>query len=148
MILECIECGKRAEGSTGYCATHNRLRRKIETVKTPDDPAPIKKVSENQSKLVAQYAKKKKVWLRGKKCQGKFPHNCTIQYDLTCHHMQGRIGYADEWAVENNMPLMLDERFWMPLCLEAHRYIEEHPKFAYEHQYSFKRLTDPIFIKS
>jgi hypothetical protein len=147
MILECVECGKRAEGNTGYCASCNRLRRKAATVKAADNNSPINKVSAKTANINSRYLAKLKVWKRGKKCEGHFAHECTGE--ITCHHMAGRgEGYYDEWAEEQDLPLTLDHRLWKPLCINAHRYIEEHPQFAYENQYSFKRITDPIFRKA
>ena len=37
------------------------------------------------------------------------------------HHANGRAG-----------TLLIDERFWKPLCSSAHRYVTEHPKYARE----------------
>jgi hypothetical protein len=142
-IKDC-SCGKRCEGNTDHCSSCNRLLRKADKV-TVKDAEPIQKVSEKQGKLLSIYARKKARFVKGKKCQGRFSHDCSGP--LTIHHMQGRVGYADEWARENDETLLTDERFWMCVCLEAHKYIEEHPKFAFENQYSFKRITDPIFQK-
>lgn len=50
--------------------------------------------------------------------------------------------FHDEWAEENNVPLTLDERFWKPLCTVSHAYITENSKFAHEHGYSYKRITE------
>lgn len=63
--------------------------------------------------------------------------------------MHGRSNdrFFDEWAEENGVVLTLDERFWMPLCDDAHNYITEHSEFAWANGYSFKRVTDPIFRK-
>lgn len=128
---------------TGLCASCGKLERKAASLKLPDDPKPIQKQSCSQRKMLEKYNRKRKMWLRGKKCA--VHPNC--KEPLTCHHMSGRIGFADEWARENDLPLLLDERFWLPVCLEAHAYIESHPKWAFENQYSFKRITDPIFVK-
>lgn len=140
------ECGRKAERN-GKCATCNRLDRKISTLKLPADNMPVNKVSENQGKLLQRYNKKRFTWLRGKKCLATFPHECTKDKELTVHHMQSRIGFADEYARENDIPLLLDERFWFPVCISAHRFITDHPKFAFENQYSFKKVTDKLFVK-
>lgn len=137
------DCGSLKTERNGKCASCNRLERKAAALRMPEDPKPIAKVSENQSKLLARYNAKRVKWLRGKKCAV----HPACKEPLTCHHMQGRVGFADEWARENDMPLLLDERFWLPVCLDAHNYIETHPKWAFENQYSFKRVTDPIFVK-
>jgi hypothetical protein len=59
------------------------------------------------------------------------------------------VSYAPGHVVhcENDVPLLLDERLWLPLCLEAHRYVEENKKWACENGYSFLRVSDPIFQK-
>ena len=63
------------------------------------------------------------------------------------HHMQGREGYADEWARENEMPLLLDERFWLPVSREGHLKITADSKWASENGFTFLRVTDPVFRK-
>jgi hypothetical protein len=143
IIGDCEDCGKRCRAGSKKCASCETLDRKASRLKMPDDQKPIAKVSDNQGKLLVRYQRKRKVFLRGKKCQCKFPHNCSTI--LTVHHMQGRVGYADEWARENEMPLLLDERFWLPACLDGHTYIEEHKKWACENGYSFLRVSDPVF---
>lgn len=45
----------------------------------------------------------------------------------------------DEWARENDVPALLDVRFWLPVCDEGHRYYTEHSAEAIEKGYSLKR---------
>jgi hypothetical protein len=45
------------------------------------------------------------------------------------------------------MPYLLDERFWLPTSSEGHKKITENSAWAWEMGYSFKRVSDPIFIK-
>ena len=47
------------------------------------------------------------------------------------HHMAGRIG-----------DLFLDKTFWLPVCHEAHRQIEENPLWAKDKGYSVNRLAN------
>lgn len=56
------------------------------------------------------------------------------------HHKMGRIGFADQWARDNNIPLLIDTRFWIALSREGHKYVEEHPEWAKENGYSLSRL--------
>lgn len=56
------------------------------------------------------------------------------------HHKMGRMGYADDWAVENNIPLLIDERFFLAVSRKGHRKIEENPKWAKENGYSLNRF--------
>lgn len=55
------------------------------------------------------------------------------------HHKMGRQGYADEWARERGISLLVDTRFWLPVCREAHDQIEKNPAWAYEMGYSIQR---------
>jgi hypothetical protein len=59
----------------------------------------------------------------------------------------GKIGYADEWARENDITLFHDERFWVPLCRVHHTKATADSVWAWENEVSFKRVTDPIFRK-
>ena len=56
------------------------------------------------------------------------------------HHKMGRIGYADEWARQENIPLLLDVRFWLAVSRKGHQMIEENPEWAKENNYSIDRL--------
>lgn len=128
------------------CATHNKMNRQIDKpVKLKTEY--IRKISNERKTLENRYKRLVATWRKGKFCQGKFDHDCTRIDDITCHHMQGRVGYADEWARENDVPLLLDQRFWMPLCVNAHKYVTENSKWACENGYSFLRVTDPVFRK-
>jgi len=131
---------------TGLCSSCSRALRKGLGKMFANKYFPIRKASSTMEGLIRQYSKKKDKFIIGKKCACKtLDHDCVGT--LSIHHMQGRVGYADEHAREIEMPLLLDERFWLPVCLNAHRYIEEHPKWACENGYSFLRVTDPIFRK-
>lgn len=67
---------------------------------------------------------------------------CPIKGTLTTdvHHKMGRVGFADEWARLNNIPLILDTRFWIALSREGHIQVEENPNWAKENGYSLNRL--------
>ncbi len=54
------------------------------------------------------YNARVKVW-RGGKCCAFIPHKAATQ----CHHQRGRIG-----------SLLMDERFWIPICAEGHAWID------------------------
>lgn len=140
------ECGNKA-GRNGKCESCSRLERKAASITASDNNTIINKFSKKGANVNARYLSRLKTWKRGKKCEGHFAHDCIGE--ITCHHMCGRSNdsYYDEYAEEKDLVLTLDERFWKPLCLNAHAYIETHPEFAWENQYSFKRITDPIFLK-
>lgn len=124
-------CGKISENKdTGECASCGSARRKAERM-TVKDRAPINKVSDKRQVDLNQYALLKKKFMLNRWCayHGK---NC-IPTDL--HHAKGRVGVN-----ENGLPMLLDVRYFIPLCREAHRLIEENPLFAKEHGYSESRL--------
>jgi hypothetical protein len=137
----CIQdnCGKPVENrDLMLCSTHNKLRRKIDSVKLPEDPKPIKKVSDIMAKMLTKYAAQKKRWIKGKKCAVLKNVPAT-----DVHHMAGRSidAYYDEWAEQNGICLLLDERFWLPVSREGHIEITKRPEWAKRMGYSEDRLT-------
>lgn len=143
--MNCLHCDSTKIEANGLCASCAHSLRKAMRMNAPKEKAPLPRISESMSKSLTTYSAIKAKWIKGKKCAAKFPHECIG--DLTVQHMSGKIGYADEWARENEVPLLLDVRFWMPLCLNAHIYVNEHPKWSCENGYAFLRVTDPVFRK-
>ena len=47
----------------------------------------------------------------------------TLESDV--HHKKGRTGYADDWARENGISLLIDPRFFLACCRAGHQYIED-----------------------
>lgn len=147
--MTCKDCGssKIENRDLMLCGSCNKLRRKAASVQPSDNNSPINQRSEKGSKVYNRYIARIKVWKRGKKCVATFPHECSDVIET--HHMGGRSdsGYWDEWAMEREIVLTLDERLWKPLCPEAHRYVTINSKWACENGYSFKRVSDKIFWK-
>jgi hypothetical protein len=121
------------------CSKCNRLRRKIDSVKTPEDPKPIKKVSDVMAAMLSKYAVKKKRWIKGKVCAVLKNVPAT-----DVHHSAGRgiDSYYDEWAEERGICLLLDERFWIPVSREGHTEIEKRPDWAKIMGFSEDRLVN------
>lgn len=117
----------------GNHATCNAAIRKAERMKAPEPSAPIAKVSEKQGKLLKHYAKIRQKFLLNKWCA--YHGKPCLPTDI--HHAMGRVGFADDQEI----PLLVDVRYFVPVCREAHRWIEEHPKEAKEQGYSESRLT-------
>lgn len=144
--MECVNCGslKIENRSEMLCASCNKISRKTRQVKAFEPAPPIKKRSEIMSKMMSIYRPKAAKFLVGKKC-AVYPDQKATQV----HHMVTRSidDFADEWGSEYNMPYLLDERYWLAVSDEGHRKITDNPQFAYENQFSFKRITDPIFLK-
>jgi len=145
-IKDC-ECGKRCMTGMDKCASCLQLERKAAKIEPSDNNSTINKMSHKTAKTNSRYLTRLKSWKRGKKCEAHFVHDCSDH--ITCHHMFGRGNhYHDEWAEENDVPLTLDERFWKPLCLNAHAYITDHPKFAHENGYTYLRIAESTNLKS
>jgi hypothetical protein len=144
----CGICGEfKPLERNGNCGTCNALSRKSGRVKVSDNGKAINRLSEKGKDVEKKYLNRLRTWKKGKKCAGNFKHDCSDV--IECHHMHGRSNdrFFDEWAEENGVVLTLDERFWLPLCSDAHRVVTNDSKFAWGNQYSFKRITDNLFIK-
>lgn len=124
-----------------FCSKICELKHKSDQQKNTESKpvAPIKRVSDKRAKEEREYSKKRKKWLR--KPENKF---CPVTGELATqvHHKKGRIGFADDWARENNVPLLLDERFWLAVSDDGHKTIELNPGWAKDMGYSVPRLTE------
>ncbi|HZI26231.1 MAG TPA: hypothetical protein VFD46_14200 [Chryseolinea sp.] len=135
----CIEpdCDNMVEGRTDYCASHGRAKRKLD--KQASQPAkekkPIKKVSDKMAALLEIYYRKRAMFIQGKKC-AIYPNQKATQV----HHKKGREGYADLWAKENDIILLLDERFWLPVSMDGHEKIGREDEWAKARGFSLPRL--------
>ncbi len=135
-------CPNRCEGSTDYCAHHNRLKRKeIENARKESEKRTLKlsaskpkrtaipKVSEKRKvqnqeyfKLVEQFKKD------NPECKAKINEYCTKATDDP-HHSKGRGKF------------LLDVSSWIPVCRSCHNFIEQHPSEAQKRGLSFSRLA-------
>ena len=97
---------------------------------------PIRKVSVKQDKLNKIYSKLRIEFLSLSENQ-----ICPItkQQTTDLHHRKGRKGFADDWARENNIPLIIDVRFFLAVSREGHDKIENNPDWAYENGFSIRR---------
>ena len=67
-----------------------------------------------------QYRKRVAVWKLGKHCAYPgCPRVFQRMFDLDCHHSRGKLG-----------PLLLDERYWIPLCRPHHDWVRDNPDAA------------------
>lgn len=127
------DCGKISENrETGECASCGAARRKAERM-TLKQRTPISKVSDKRGKELNQYATLKAKFILNKWCA--YHGKPCLPVDI--HHQMGRVGFADE----KEIPLLLDVRYWIPVCRQAHTWITEHSKEAIEQGYSFSRLS-------
>lgn len=150
--LECVDCGnpKVENQETGQCGSCGAAARKAmrKEFKPKKEVIKLPPISSDRTRMNHKYDRSRTRFLKGKVCAAKFPHECNFHTNPTIQHMQGRVGFADEWARDNDIPLLIDERFFLPMCLNSHRYINDNPVFAWENQYAFKRVGDPIFRTS
>jgi len=54
----------------------------------------------------------------------------------TIEHLMGRKGFADQWARDNNIPLMIDKRYLRACCLHHNGELERNPELSKKYQYS------------
>jgi hypothetical protein len=133
----CPQCNEwKPLERSGVCASCAAAIRKAERKKAPAASDPIAKVSQKQSKMLNQYAKIRQKFLLNKWCA--YHGKPCLPTDI--HHAMGRVGFADD----KEIPLLIDIRYFVPVCREAHRWIEEHPREAKEQGYSESRLTNTI----
>lgn len=138
------ECGKIAERN-GRCASCNRADRKFANMKLPEDPKPIKKQSDEMSRMMRIYAGVAAKFLK------KHPR-CAVIPTLPAteiHHKAGRsiTAYYDEWAEQRGICLLLDERLYLPVSREGHLEIEKRPAWARKMGFTEDRLV-PTKVRS
>jgi hypothetical protein len=82
--------------------------------------------TKERAKQERQYNKRVKVWKREnphcKACEALFMYRGgrpEIKLTSDCHHKMGKEG-----------ELLLDERYWLPVCRWCHDWIEEHGRLA------------------
>lgn len=95
---------------------------------------PIKKVSDKRKELNKIYEKVRiEVLSEAKfKC---FIHGCK-NVATTVEHLMKRKGFADDWAKENNIPLLIDKRYLRACCLAHNGELETNPELSKKYQYS------------
>lgn len=118
-----------------YCSTKCEIKYKPHS-QNLKQKTPIRKVSIKQDKLNKIYSKLRIEFL-------SLPENqiCPVTKKQTTdvHHKKGRKGFADDWARENNIPLIIDVRFFLAVSREGHYKIENNPEWAYENGFSIRR---------
>lgn len=129
---------ERLPGRNGYCATCNRAARKAVELATRIVKVEVKKAKRRSDKRAGEereYLRRIKVFLEGKECALE-GHLVPCSGRMTCHHQKGRIGQ-----------LLLDERYWLPVCGVHHAFIENNPETAYRNGWSLLRTqTEPHAI--
>jgi hypothetical protein len=95
----------------------------------------IPKVSKKRIPLNAEYGFNRKEFLLLPENRMCFVEGCKRKAN-TIEHLKGRKGFADEQARKENIPLLLDERFWKPCCLQHNLEFETNPELSKKYQQS------------
>lgn len=111
-----------------------KSKRKPPNLKLKSLYKPINKVSEKRKKLNLIYEKIRIEVLSDAKFKC-FIDGCTNVAN-TIEHRMGRKGFADEWAKENNIPLLIDKRFLAACCLQHNGELETNPELSKQYQLS------------
>lgn len=98
-------------------------------------PSRINHVSQGRKLLNLRYARERRKFLDSHPQCAVYPKLKATEI----HHMKGRVGYADQWARENDIPLLVDRRFFLAVSSAGHRKITDNSKWALEMGYSLKR---------
>lgn len=135
------DCESQREGNTLYCGSHNFLLRKEarnfvkrETAKKmkrnytlPKSQKPLKKRSDKRKLEEQIYLKLLGPWLKDKICGVRGCGKPATQ----CHHQKGREG-----------KLLLDTKFWLPVCRFHHAWLTEDSAWAIREGYSVSRTSN------
>jgi len=117
------------------CTNKNRkVDIKLKSLYKPAKKYVIPKVSEKRKALLPIYEKVRIEVLSEAKfvC---FVDGCKNVAN-TCEHQKGRKGFADQWAIDNNVPLLIDKRFLKPCCNYHNFEFERNPELAKKYQLS------------
>jgi hypothetical protein len=129
-IRICKDCGKEYK-------QYNSLQKcfcKVSKPQSKQIKRPIPKVSEKRKALNVIYEKIRIEVLSEAKfvC---FIDGCKNVAN-TVEHSAGRLGFYDDWARENNIPLLIDKRFLKACCLVHNGELETNPELSKKYQYS------------
>lgn len=123
-MTTCIDCGSIKIEANQRCASCNRAERKRiqNEAKDPKKRTPIKKVSAKRKEQNAVYSEACRTWLIGKRCA------CCGDLATEVHHKGGRTN-----------ELLLEKKYWLPVCSGCHRLITEDSAWAIQQGYSLIR---------
>lgn len=107
---------------------------RVLAVQKPKKPYAIPKVSEKRKEVNKVYEKIRiEVLVEAKfKC---FIDGCTNVAN-TIEHTAGRLGFYDEQARFDNIPLIIDKRFLKACCLHHNGELESNPELSKKYQLS------------
>ncbi len=95
----------------------------------------INRLSKKRQKQSRDYTVKRKIFLAMPQNRICFIAGCG-KIATTIEHKKGRSGFADKHARDNNIPLLLDERFWAGCCLHHNLELERNTELSKKYQLS------------
>lgn len=95
-------------------------------VAKPLKRTPVKKVSDKRKEQNTLYSQARATWIIGKRCA------CCGDPATEVHHKAGRTN-----------DLLLEKKYWLPVCNGCHRLITEDSAWAVKEGYSLPRNTKP-----
>ena len=142
------KCGGIIENpDTGLCASCAKALRKAKLA--AGKPKKVTKLKKSRKRI--RPASSKLSYYRGlyseiRKWFLEQNPNCAVFPDLQAtevHHSKGRshTAYADQWAIDNDMPLLIDARWFIPVSAEGHQKIEKNPDWARERGFTDTRMN-------
>ncbi len=138
-ICEFSECDnefKMYRTTDKFCSSQCKRKHEETLQKKPKEkPKQIRKVSKKQSVLNSKYSVLRIQFLSKPENKFCFVENCG-KLATTIEHRMGRKGFADDLAKENKIPLIIDERFFAPCCLDHNLEFERNPDLSKKYQLS------------
>ena len=133
----CIECNELtyifSKKRCKQCASKGY--KKLESNPIIKINKPINKQSKKRAVDQLQYSADRLIFLAKEENKTCFIEGCN-RLANSIEHIRGRIGYADDYARDNNISLFLDERFWKPCCIEHNLELENNPELSRKYQLS------------
>ena len=137
MIRKCKNCGFKFEPKYStvqmVCSKKCEIEYKNKQPKKKRERIPV--FSTKRKEENSKYIIKRKAFLNKPENKICFIEGCNKPAN-TVEHLRGRVGYADDWARENNIPLLLDQRYWAGCCLEHNLELENNPELSKKYQLS------------
>lgn len=120
------DCERVREGNTPYCSTCNYEQRRSDRQmsKPVKERKAVKKFTPKRKEQTTLYAQTVKTWIIGKRC------SCCGDPATQCHHMKGRTN-----------ELLMEKKYWLPVCHGCHRLITEDSAWAIKEGYSISRTA-------
>ena len=134
-----------------YCLEDNECkeaemneRASLKPVKIKEIGKPIPRQSAKRKVDNPIYLKERLKFLSQPENHRCFIDECVARAD-TVEHTMGRKGFADKWARDNGISLLIDIRFWKPCCWYHNGELERNPELS--HKYQLSKISGKEKIK-